>query len=238
MTEQQAALTAADWLAAWEAGRALPALIQPCRLLAPLLAGGMAEALALPLGQRDRLLLQLHTSLFGRALPTTGRCPQCHEVLELQLDGPSLLVAATRMPPAVAIDGQRHPLRLPSSSDLQALAQQQLTLAEGRHWLAARCLTGDSPPLLDEMAVAAIAAAVAEADPQATIELALACPACGHGWPELFDIGSYLWSRLCHWAERLLDEVHLLASRYGWSEAQILALSPARRAHYLQRVLA
>ena len=37
-------------------------------------------------------------------------------------------------------------------------------------------------------------------------------------------------------AGALLHEVHRLASAYGWSEAQILALSPARRAQYLALV--
>jgi hypothetical protein len=32
--------------------------------------------------------------------------------------------------------------------------------------------------------------------------------------------------------------VHLLAGAYGWSEGQVLAMTPARRALYKQRVLA
>jgi hypothetical protein len=46
-----------------------------------------------------------------------------------------------------------------------------------------------------------------------------------------------LLDSLSHWAERCLDQVHTLARAYGWSEAQILALSPVRRACYLGRVL-
>ena len=34
-------------------------------------------------------------------------------------------------------------------------------------------------------------------------------------------------------ARRLLPEVHALASSYGWSEKEILALSPARRRSYI-----
>ena len=39
-------------------------------------------------------------------------------------------------------------------------------------------------------------------------------------------------------AQRLLMEVHLLARAYGWREADILGMSPARRNAYLQRVAA
>ena len=40
------------------------------------------------------------------------------------------------------------------------------------------------------------------------------------------------------WAQRALSDVHLLATRYGWSEREVLALTPARRARYLAMVSA
>jgi hypothetical protein len=39
-------------------------------------------------------------------------------------------------------------------------------------------------------------------------------------------------------ARRILQEVHTLASSYGWHEAEILALGDTRRAMYLQMVQA
>ena len=74
---------------------------------------------------------------------------------------------------------------------------------------------------------------MAEVDPQANLQLDLSCPACGHRWQVLFDIGSFFWSELNAWAQRLLAEVHVLASAYGWREADILNLSPSRRQFYL-----
>ena len=47
------------------------------------------------------------------------------------------------------------------------------------------------------------------------------------------DAGQLLWEEIEARALVLLREVHHLASAYGWSEAQILALTPARRASYL-----
>ena len=73
---------------------------------------------------------------------------------------------------------------------------------------------------------------IATADPLAEIALELACPDCAATWSTPFDIVRFLWSEVDAWAARILDEVHVLASRYGWSEAEILALSPQRRQHY------
>jgi hypothetical protein len=74
---------------------------------------------------------------------------------------------------------------------------------------------------------------MAEIDPQADIQIALTCPACLHQWSAAFDIASHLWIEVNSWAMRILDEVHRLASAYGWSEADILELSPMRRQLYL-----
>jgi hypothetical protein len=77
---------------------------------------------------------------------------------------------------------------------------------------------------------------MAEADPQADVQLALSCPDCGHSWLAAFDIVSYFWSEVNSWAQRLLGEVHTLASFYGWSERDILAMSPVRRHIYLDMI--
>ena len=75
---------------------------------------------------------------------------------------------------------------------------------------------------------------MAEADPQADVQLALVCPACGHTWQATFEIVSFLWAELSAWAERTLADVHALASTYGWREADILAMSARRRQRYLE----
>ena len=76
------------------------------------------------------------------------------------------------------------------------------------------------------------------ADPQANIEIPLKCVECEHGWNALFDIVSYLWTELDSWAQRTLNEIHLLASAYSWSESAILSLTPARRQLYVSMVRA
>jgi len=78
--------------------------------------------------------------------------------------------------------------------------------------------------------------AMAEADPDADLRMAIACPECGHAWDSLFDPASYLWSELQAGAMRVLREVDALASAYGWSEREILEMPRARRRAYLALV--
>ncbi len=82
----------------------------------------------------------------------------------------------------------------------------------------------------------AVAQRMAEADPQADPQLAMHCPSCGHAWSAGLDIAAYLWAEVDAWARRTLREVHALASAYGWSEGEILALSAARRQAYLDLI--
>ncbi|MDQ3259154.1 MAG: hypothetical protein M3R15_35700, partial [Acidobacteriota bacterium] len=84
----------------------------------------------------------------------------------------------------------------------------------------------------------AVAAQMNVADPQALVELALQCPQCRHRWLSIFDIGSFFWDEIDGWAHRLLREIHVLASHYGWRESDILALSPQRRRTYIDMIAA
>ena len=83
-----------------------------------------------------------------------------------------------------------------------------------------------------------LTAKMAEADPMAMMEMQLACPRCQRQWTALFDIASFLWTELSAWARRMLREVHALASVYGWSESEIVGMSPARRSIYLELIAA
>ncbi len=91
---------------------------------------------------------------------------------------------------------------------------------------------GELDPALED----AVAARLAEADPGARIDLAVDCPGCGAAWSAPFDIVSFLWAEVDACARRLVGDVHALASAYGWTEDDVLALSPARREAYLELV--
>ena len=86
-----------------------------------------------------------------------------------------------------------------------------------------------------EATLRALADRLDASDDPADIVIAMSCPACSGTWEAPFDIASYFYAELTALARRLLEEVHVLASAYGWSERNILAMSPARRQFYLER---
>jgi hypothetical protein len=81
-----------------------------------------------------------------------------------------------------------------------------------------------------------MAEAAAAADPGADIGLDVPCSECGYRAKAVFDIASSLWAELDSWARGTLFDVHVLAAAYGWTEPEVLALSPARRRRYLELV--
>jgi hypothetical protein len=95
------------------------------------------------------------------------------------------------------------------------------------------CVGADELP---DAVTEAIAEAMAGADPQADVQVALTCPACARRWDAVFDVAEFLWREIDAWAKRVLDEVHILASAYGWSEGEILSMSAARRERYVSMV--
>ncbi|MBP8536574.1 hypothetical protein [Streptomyces sp. MK37H] len=124
--------------------------------------------------------------------------------------------------------------------------REPTTAARARRALLARCIVSvhrsgrpvpaDRLPAaeLPEPVQRRLAEAAERADPAADVTLNVACPECGEATRAELDIASYLWAELDHWARDLLLDVHLLATAYGWSEPQILALSPLRRRYYLE----
>lgn len=81
-------------------------------------------------------------------------------------------------------------------------------------------------------------AILAHLDPDAELDIAAACPACGEQRLLAFDIAAFFWDELALRVPRLLDDVADLAHAFHWSEADILALPGQRRSFYLSRVRA
>lgn len=217
----------------WEQGRLRHPIDRALLLFAAAEPELPRETLAdLPVGRRDAAILSLRNESFGARIDGYGQCPACSERYEFALDGAALHAAA---PPAAAAefadaDGRR--LRLPTSRDLAALVQFA-DLDDAAQALAEVCMPDGASPDPDS-----IAALLAQHDPAADLSLALSCEACAHRWELAFDPASYCWEEIEARAARLFDQVHGLARAYGWSEAEVLRLSPARRNAYLERCAA
>jgi hypothetical protein len=219
-----------DILSLWERAAGLSRWDREDALLAAI---GKPTAM---LGARNAALLSLRGALFGRAWSLQSRCPQCSTDCEFEADSIALSDALSALPAPVAhtaieIFGRSIELRAPTADDLRSLADR----GEGAAALLSRCVIAGmdasdaAAEILDK-----VDAVLERLDPGAVVAFALECPACGHRWQAAVDVGDAIWSELQHAAERSLLEVDALARAYGWTESEVLRLSPIKRAAYLQ----
>lgn len=235
--------TAAILLQAWESGAAMAPLDRAPSLLHSL--GAVAASVQtgeLTVGQCDARLFELRRAMFGEMLEVVATCPTCQTEVELTLALGELQPPVRRGPVApltVQANGYTLLCRIPSNEDLRALACRggEVTL---RHLLERCVLEASSPggpPVapheLPEATVEAIVEALAESDPGAHTALRVRCP-CSSEWVDELDIRTVVWSDLTEWVGQTLTEIHQLAQAYGWSEAEILAMSGWRRHWYLE----
>jgi hypothetical protein len=239
-------IPAADLLDAWERGGNASPGERGLLLLAVAEPDVPAKELtAWSVGRRDAALLVLRGRAFGPRLTGLASCPRCREPLEVDFAIADILVPVRPDAPgmlSLAREGYRVALRPPSAGDMAALAGENAAPAP-EQWLLERCIVeawrAEAPCAATDLPDGvreAVTAAMAEADPQAEVELSLTCSACGVRWQAPFDIVSFLWREIDAWATRILREVHTLASTYGWSERDILDLSPWRRRYYIQLI--
>lgn len=250
-------ISASQWLQTWERCAGLLPDASALQLLHTACPQATPEQIAdLPLGRRDVLLLDIRQALFGRTMACVATCPACTERLELTLDLEALRRARAADAPVASVtvlrlDDGPYAVRFcaPRAGDMAHLAQQQHAfaaagasgLARARQTLLASCLIearccGEpvSADALPPELVQRLTEAMLGADPQALFSVELRCPACARDQAVDFDTAAYLWRELDTWARRVLLEVHALASAYGWTEPQVLALSASRRRSYLQ----
>jgi hypothetical protein len=199
-----------------------------------LAAGGWPRdaAEALPVGARDRALFALRAAQFGPRLEVAQRCTDCGEAMEYALTAADLDrdEPAGEGTPTAVVDGVT--VRAINAGDLAA-CERVSDAAAARQMLRARVAPGGA--VLDDGRLDAI---VANLDPDAELDIAAACPACGAEQMLAFDIAAFFWDELALRVPRLLDDVADLAHAFHWAEADILALPVARRSFYLSRVRA
>jgi hypothetical protein len=198
-----------------------------------------------PLRSCDAGLLELYRERYGPELRAVSACPACGSLLELNLIIEDLLGALPE-PDGDALsmtaEGYELELRLPTVADLVA-AQRAGDVGEAAVLLAAACVTScrrdgavvstDNIPanVLDD------AQRRLERFDLASEPLELGCPDCATEWSAALDIPALVLAELEAEGQRLLGDIHVLARAYGWSEAEVVALPPARRRRYVEMVL-
>ena len=217
--------------------------------LAAALTGRTQDTLrALALPEWEELLITVRSALFGPRIEAELTCPDCGA-------GVSLIFSAGDLP--------RSPPELPEGivsltaggiADLEASGAmgeaafaflQTRALGDGPDHIGAQ-FTGESkamPALLERATFGlgseqeAFGHALELAASGLALELATACTDCGAAMLAPFDIAAFFGAEMEARARRLLDEVHLIAGRYHWAEAEILSLPFSRRQAYIARLL-
>lgn len=234
---------AGDLIALWERAATAAPLDRDDALLS-----GLHEAPPASLGARNAALLDLRSRLFGRAQLLRSNCLHCGAVSEFSIDCDAL--SRTLLPVGDAsqqhrleAEGWRVEFRLPDAADLRAASSWSADADVFVQALLQRCVLrceheerACPPRELPASVAQALSQRMEALEPGANVSFDLTCPACGQAWSASMDVGGVLWSELQTRAERLLLDVDALARAYGWTEAQVLALSPTRRAAYLQLV--
>jgi len=230
------ALSSSELLDLWERGGGLRPLDQALLALSAALPDVAPETLAdWPLGRRNHALLEMYRFCFGPHLQAWSGCAQCGEQMEFRIDSRALINHASGAnAETVSVGG--YSFRLPSSRDLAAAAREREIGLAGIRILERCQLSGAKRANWSEEELNQIEASMALCDPLAETRLALRCPTCDHEAEETLDIVGLVWSEIASHANRLLREIHSLASAYGWTESQVLSLSAYRRARYLEMV--
>lgn len=244
---------AATLLAAWEFGAETPELARGAAVLDIVgvetvgqeLLPGESSAIDLPIQTLAGLAVRCLIDAFGDTVESVIRCDGCGLTLEIDLslqmlvDGPaerptddrcaaqeSVMIASSPGPIAI---------RAPSTRDLLAAAGRR----DAREVILCRCGRHPDGRTLDPHALtvddlAAIDAALESLAGAAFPTIGTQCPGCGRTVTGVIDAGALLWERVRTAAPAVLADVAALAGAYGWSESDVLALSPSRRSAYLR----
>jgi hypothetical protein len=226
-------------LSAWEEAAAVPDGAVAATLLHRAgLVASVDEGLDLPLGHAAARLARLYADRFGDAVDAVLTCPACREHLEVSLpltplcrapDGPDQQTV-----PGEAGSARGYVVRSPTGRDLLLAATEPDPAAA----LLSRCVMADDgaavdPAALDAAILEALDAVAERLAGGAAPMLRSQCPACGEAVLADIDITALLWQRVCHEAPVVLAEVAELSAAFGWSEAEVLAMSRTRREVYL-----
>jgi hypothetical protein len=205
-------------MALYDRAEALPRGARRLALAEALLPEGQ-PARSLGAGDAERLFWRAKRARFGPRATAQFGCDACGEMIAFAVppdfDLPAQVAPVARLQHA----GRPYILPLPTLGDTGDPA----VLAPDAPWH-------------DPAFRAEAAQAIDAADPAIDVIFDVACAACGGVNPRAFDAAAFLWADIEGFASGVFVQVAILARAFGWSEAETLALTPARRARYVDMV--
>jgi len=189
---------------------------------------------ALVLGDRNMILAELARITFGNEVDLQQRCsrPECGSELEWPAHFSEVLArtdSTTAREDELTIADHQVKLRPATVGDerrIRISADPVRTLVE-------LCVDpSDGVSLDDDDVMKQIEAILEDLDPLASIEFTFACYACDQPQRSALDLPGLVLDLMRADDMRRFDDHHLLASGYGWSPADLLALRPADRVRF------
>lgn len=191
--------------------------------LARRMDGAVLDIEALGASEADRLAASLYTEIYGDRAECRLSCRGCGQAYEFTLALSDLIAAQDADRPPPPDEGW---WRLDEGCEVRAPTLADLADAPTPAALAERLSRG---PACDPENIAAF---LDRAAPLLSVDLDAACPHCARAETVRFDLSAYLAARLAQERPFLIRETHLIASRYGWTHAEIMALPRADRRAY------
>lgn len=192
------------------------------------LARDVASACELPLAVTARESLAELRDRVGPKLDTVLTCPACEALLDVPLPLDAVLAGHDDAAEA-EVGGVT--LRAPTTADVLAA----LDSADAAATLRARCVTwpAGTDPARDPVLAARVADAAERLAGVAGASVRVQCPECGGDVTADVDVVWLLTEHVTEQAHGLLTDVATMAAAFGWTEPEVLALSPARFQAYL-----
>jgi hypothetical protein len=213
------------------------ALVERRTVFPPGPDGAPVAARDLPPGDIDALILALRAELLGDRLIAEGTCASCGALVDvdfgiadyLDFNRPrsSPLAEPAEQPGWWRLRRTGTMFRLPTVGDVLAAR----AAGDARSALTAACVQGQVPG----RALRAVERAMSRLAPVLRTIVRGQCPECAAPVDLDVDAPGLCLAELGFLAGTVLDEVHLLAATYHWTERAILELPSTRRAAYAER---
>ncbi|WP_404337171.1 hypothetical protein AB2M62_01415 [Sphingomonas sp. MMS12-HWE2-04] len=202
---------------------------EPSRLLAALVrdeAGAPVDIGAMLAAVHDRLLAQVYRAEIGDTASCRATCASCDQPFEFALDLAELIAAQDREA-ALAGTPDADGYWAVESVQMRAPTIADAATREPNSLFAALCI---SPPEPEHHA--SLSAFLERAAPLLALDLDATCPHCQAEQQLGFDLPRFLVRAIGNERPFLIRETHLIAARYGWSHAEIMALPRDDRRAY------
>ncbi len=195
----------------------------------------------MPLGIRDKRLLSIRAMAFGSDFAGTVTCNPCKEKIEFNVDiGDFISLSGGDNTFQVSYQGRQYSFRPLSTRDLMAISNSGQDSGPN-DLVKILCLDDDlvKDRILERPEfIERVNQALEEHQCISDIALTSDCPECRHTMKSIFDIVHVLDADITHAAGLFLEEIHQLATAYGWTEDTIFSVPRARRNWYVKRIQA